>query len=298
MNARVHPITARRGLREQSPHWGCRTLVELVSASVDTDLQGVGATPYVGDYSATGVRVPAAPTVDQSHRYLIRLCGAEIPGGAGLVVRGIRQAVTLRAEYPRTSEQGLITGTFVFEREITSPWWHFVDGNVSFHLKWTQQVQSRRSVYDPAQLPGTSPSTWGVDSALLYVPPPVIIGPPPPYTPPGAGIPPGRDVDWLGTLRELRYPWSNTDWSLSVPVMGPGVVVFYASVYQTNPSTRVPPPQLTPPAPFTDPLQCALRPEDQFLIQHPSCRYGRVAGALLVELFPDCGEMPRGDHAC
>jgi len=261
-----------------------------VSASVDSDYQGIGASPVPGDYSTTGVRVPAAPTIDQNHRYLIRLCGAEIPGGAGLVVRGIRQAVTLRAEYARLSEQGLPAGTFVFEKEVTSPWWHFMDGNVSFHLKWTQQVQSRRSVYDPRQLPGASPSTWGVDSALIYTPNPLglFVGP---YVPPGAGVPPGRDVDWLGTLRELRYPWDNTDWDLSVPVIGPGVVTLWASVYQTNTATRIPPPQLTPPAPFTDPLQCALRPEDQFLIQHPTCKYGRVAGALLLELFPCCGDM-------
>jgi hypothetical protein len=290
MSARVQ--TLHRGLRAKSPHWacGCHTLVELVSGSVDNDLLGVGASPVPGDFSYTGVRVPAAPTIDQNHRYLIRLCGAEVPTGSGLIVRGVRLAATMRAEVPQTDPAG---GTFVFEREIVSPFWHFVDGNVSFHLRWTQQVQSVRTVFDPLQLPGSSPSTFGVDSALLYTPNALgpFLGV---YVPPGRGIPPGRDVDFLGTIRDAgRYPWTNTDWDLSVPVVGPGVVTLWASVFQTDPTHRIPPPQLAPPAPFTDPLVCGLRPEDQFLMQFPTCNYGRVAGALLLDLFPCCGDMEK-----
>lgn len=285
-------LQLKRGLKASSSLWACRRRVELVSVAVDDDLQGVGATPVVGDFSSTGVRVPNTPTVDQSHRYLIRLCGAEVPSGAGLVIRGVRQAVTLRAEYAQTDQQENPIGTFVFEKEVESPWWHFIDGNVSFHFKWAQQVQSVRHIFDPLQLPGTSPSTFGIDSALLYTPNALgpFVGP---YVPPGAGIPPGRDVDFLSVLREIRYPWRNTDWTLSVPLEGPGVLVMYASVRQTNPDTRLAPPQLTAPAPFNDPLQCALRPEDQFLIQHPTCRYGRVAGAMVVDLFPCCADMER-----
>jgi hypothetical protein len=289
MSARIH--TLRRGLCAESPHWDCASRLELVSAAVDDDLLGIGASPVPGDFSMTGVRVPATATVDQSHRYLIRLCGAEIPGGAGLVVRGIRLAATMRAEILRTSELGVPAGAFVFEREVVSPFWHFPDGNVSFHLRWTQQVQSRRFIFSAGQVPGTSPSTFGVDSALLYTPGPGGIFPVV-YTPPGAGIPPGRDVDFLGTIRDAgRYPWTNTDWDLSVPVIGPGVVTLWASVYQTNPETRIAPPQLTPPPPFTDPLVCGLRPEDQFLMQFPAdAVYGRVAGALLLDLMPCCGD--------
>lgn len=287
MSARIH--TLRHGLSASNKLWSCPSRVELVSAAVDTDLQGIGGSPYLGDFSSTGLRVPTAPTVDQQHRYLFRLCGAEIPTGAGLYVVGMRQAVTLRAEFQRTNEQGLITGVFPFEREVVSPWWRFTDGNVSFHLKWSQQVQSNRTILS-AGVPGTSPSTFGVDSALLYNPGPGGIFPVV-YDPPGAGIPPGRDVDWLGTIRELRYPWGSTSWDISVPCYGPGVVTLYASVFQTNPSTRIPPPQLTPPAPFTDPVVCGMRVEDQFLVQFPLCNYGRVAGALLLDLFPCCGEM-------
>lgn len=292
MSARIH--TLRRGLRAGSTHWKTPTLLEIVSASVDNDLMGIGSSPVPGDFSATGVRVPNAPTADQNHRYVIRLCGAEIPGGAGLVIRGIRLAATMRFEHQVNPLGG--AGLFVFEREIVSPFWHFIDGNVSFHVRWTQQVQSVRSVFDQLQQPGSSPSTFGVDSALVYTPNPLgpFLGP---YVPPGAGIPPGRDVDFLGTIRDpSRYPWTNTDWSLSVPVIGPGVVTLWASVYQTNPETRIAPPALVPPAPFTDPLVCGLRPEDQFLIQFPLANYGRVAGALLLDLFPCWGDGESHDR--
>jgi hypothetical protein len=286
----VVSLASRRGLTSRSGHWDCRTRVELVSAAYDPDYEGIGSSPVVGDLGGTGIRVPATATVDQRHRYLFRLCGKEIPAGKMMIVRGLRQLVTLRADYTITGEvPGQPLGTFVFEREVTSPGWHFNDGNVSFHLKYTTQVQSVRSVFDPLQLPGTSPSTFGVDTAFLYTPNPLgpFLGP---YNPPGAGIPPGRDVDWLGTLRDVRYPWDNTDWSLSVPCYGPGVVTLWASVFQTNPTTRIAPPQQVPPAPWTDPISDAYRPEDLFLIQHPTCKYGRVGGALLLDLYPDVFE--------
>lgn len=287
---KVVSLASRRGLTAGSPLWACPTRVELVSAAVDTDVIGIGSTPFLGDFSQTGIRVPASPTTDQSHRYLFRLCGAEVPSGAGLVIRGVRQLVTVRAEYP--IENGdVAAGTFPFEREVTSPLWHFTDGDVSFHLRWQRQVQGLRYAPDLLQVAGTSPSSFGVDTALLYD---ASTGLGPfggPYVPLGAGIPPGLAADFLGTIRDVRYPWSNTDWSLSVPVQGPGVLVLYASVYQTNPATRIKPPQLVPPAPFTEPVLCGMRPEDQFLIQHPTCNYGRVAGALLLDLFPCCGDV-------
>lgn len=267
-----------------------------MSTSSDSDFDGIGSSPVLGDISETGIRVPAAFTVDQRHRYLFRLCGAEIPAGKMLIVRGLRQLVTLRAEYNITGEAvpAPPLGTFAFEREVTSPLWHFVDGNVSFHLKYTTQIQSVRSTFDPLQLPGTSPNMFGVDTSFMYTPNPLgpFLGP---YNPPGAGIPPGRDVDFLGTLRDLRYPWDNTDWSLSVPCYGPGVVTLWASVHQTNPATRIAPPQQVPPAPWTDPIADAYRPEDLFLIQHPTCKYGRVGGALLLDLYPDVFEEPEHD---
>jgi len=133
-------------------------------------------------------------------------------------------------------------------------------------------------------LAGASPSTAGLDSALLYVPPLLA----PTYTPPGAGIPPGKSVFQLGTWHDLRYPWHDTHWDMSLPVHGPGRLVLYASVHQTDSDTR---PRITIPTAGIE----VLRPEDQFVSafesQDVTVFYGRVAGALTVELFPCCGYL-------
>jgi len=109
----------------------------------------------------------------------------------------------------------------------------------------------------------------GLDSVLLYTPPLA------PYIALGAGIPPGDAVGDLGTMRDIRYPWGSTDWTISELVKGPGAVAFYASVFQTNAEGR----------PFY-PGVLGMRPEDQFISNFPEAIYGRVAGAMIVEIFP------------
>jgi len=271
-------------LTQHDERWNdCPYVVELVSAAWDPDFLGIGSSPYEGDVGYTGIRVPAQPTVDQAHRYLYRLVGIEIPGGRMIVVRGVRQYVSLRT--PGIAPPAGVQVPLEFD--VESPFWHFIDGNVSWHLRWEANLQTRLNVFDRNQLPGTSPSLAGLDSALLYVPPlfpPVHFGPD--YVPPGAGIPPGKNVFQLGTWHDLRYPWTNTDWDMSLPIHGPGRLVFYASVHQTNSATR--PAIAVPPAGIG-----VLRPEDQFVSAFESAEtpvfYGRVAGALSVELFPCCG---------
>ncbi len=266
----------RGALPANDPRWDKRALVEVVTAAYDTDALGVGTTPYVGDVATTGLHVPTLAS-SPSNRCLFRLAAAAVPDKRGVVLRGIRTLVTMRQEY--TDAQ---TGaTFVFEREVESPLWAFQDGNVSWHLRWMNPSQSSRFAADPdpAHLPAMSPSSWGLDSALLYTPPAAV------YAPLGGGIPPGRGVDYLGTWRDMRYPWTNTDWNLEVPIVGPGVVVLYASVKQTNPSTRAPMPT------FMNPVIDGWRKEDQFLLQHSQAIYGHVAGALALELFPDVKDM-------
>lgn len=269
-------------ISEHDHRWSCRTVIELVSAAIDIDLLGVGSTPYLGDVAYTGIRVPTTPTADQSHRYLFRLCGVQIPGGKSIVVRGLRQLITLRAATESPADSGLF---YPLEIEQVSPFWHFVDGDVSWHVKHHTNIFGQQQS-DALQLPGTSPGLRGLDTSLLYTPP--II----PYVPPSAGIPPGSDVDGsLGTIREIRFEWDETDWTLSTTVSGPGLVVFYASVHQTNPATRTQVPNTV-----TD--VGALRPEDRFLLATRDPRvpvdqpgeiaiYGRVAGAMTVELFPN-----------
>lgn len=265
-------------LAADDPRWNCRMVVELASETFDPDYLGIGSTPW-GDATGFGVRIPPEPTLDYSHRYLIRLCQVEISPRRAVVIRGIWQYATIRC-LPEQREPDC--EQVPVELEITSPEWHFADGNISWHLRWEPTRFSPESVFDANQLPGTSPSISGQDTALLYLPPFA-----PTYTPPGAGIPPGADVQLLGTIRELRYT-ERSDRELSVPVIGPGRVTFYASVHQTNPETR-----------------CAInippgvgRPEDQFVAafeaDEEEVRYGRVAGGIAVELFPCCEDLEKG----
>lgn len=281
MGAPVIPLQSRRlsGSRfvsDRDPRWACHNTIELVSASFDSDYAAIGSSAYPGDVAGTGVVVPAAPTADEHGRYLFRLCGICIPNGASIVVRGVRLAVRLVAPVP---QDGAPNFPLYFDQ--VSPFWHFVDGNVSFHLKQHSNVFAR--VFDPAQLPGTSPTFKGLDTARLYT-----LGAAVPVN----GTPPGVDVEGLGTIRDPgRFPWTNTDWEIAVPVGGPGLVVLYASVFQTNPATRRAIPNVANPA--------ALLPEDQFILatkQSTSeiARYSHVAGAVTVEMFPCC--RAPGEH--
>jgi hypothetical protein len=241
-------------------------IVEIASAASDDDLIGIGGSSYKGDLGRTGVPVPSDPTATQDNRFLIRLCGVYVPTGGAITVRGLRQGVLLRGQ--RTVGEGEAAVTTTFEREQVSPFWQFPDGNISWHLRWLK-TESTAYGCDAAQEPGTSPNTQGTDSALLYLPPFS------PYKAPNAGMPLGDPVGSLGTWRDIRFPWENTDWSLEQVLCGPGKVVLYASVHQTNASVRVE-------ANF--PALDGMREEDLFLSSfYSTCRYGRVAGAIIYE---------------
>lgn len=239
----------------------CPNIVEVSSAAWDRDLTGIGSTPWQGDLGSTGVRVPTAPTTSPNNRYLIRLCGVEIPVGFSILIRGLRQFASLR-------HTETINGLpLIIERPIVTPLWRFLDGNISWHLR-IQKQQFAPLQFDSVQAPGTDPSQRNLDSALLYVPPLV------PYVAPGNGLPPGEAVGQLGTFRDIRFPWDDVNWTMSALVPGPGSVVFYASVFQPS---------------FVDrplyPSVAGVVPEDQFLSNFRDARYGRVAGAMIFEML-------------
>jgi hypothetical protein len=255
-------------LRADDARWqSCDNIVELASSASDVDSTVIGTSPYLGDRATTAVPVPVAPTLSQDNRYLFRLCGVEIPVGFGIVIRGLRQGATIR-HVEQTNGEPLI-----IEREVVSPFWSFLDGNISWHLRLQQQQFAPRG-FDPAQLAGTDPEMRSLDTALLYSPPLV------PYTALGAGQPPGAAVGDLGTFRDMRYQWDQTQWGLSQMIRGPGAVVFYASVHQTDPANRP-----------LYPGVAGMRPEDQFISNFPDAIYGRVAGGMIFELMPCCDEQ-------
>lgn len=249
-----------------------RPTFEIASASFDPELLGVGASPYAGDASSTFLPVPATPTPDQQSRYLFRLCVLPVSSAQVAIVRGVRTYIDLI---------GTLEGsTYPFSVPVKDPNWKFTDGNVSWHLRRLDPGFQDFTV-DPNQVAGTSPRVSGSDSALLYT---QLAAP---YIPPGAGIPPGTAVDFLGTWRDMRYPWTAANWDmLRVPVPGPCTLVLYASVHQTNPETRPTPPD--PDIPGSTALcdTSIIVVEDQFVSSFPDARYGHVGGALLIELAP------------
>lgn len=238
---------------------------EFVSEAISDDFLAIGSSPRLGDIGATGVSIPAAPSAP-GNRYLIRLCGFDIPGGFTARICGIRQLITLRAEVVIVEESPPseeFQAPIQIEQE--SPLWTFPDGNVSWHLVQVPDDAFKNN-YDPVQVSGRSPVMNALSSAEIYVP----------GTTPKSVVPFGTPVANLGTWRDLRYPWSNNQWTLDNRVVGPGKVILYASVKQTNPETR---------PVRRSPLDLgAIQREDRFLLEYPdSARYGRVAGALMVE---------------
>lgn len=255
-------------LRADDSRWqSCDNIVELASASFDPDLQGIGGTPWSGDESSTGIVVPVAPTTSQGNRYLFRLTGVEIPVGYSIIICKVRQLATIRQVDILNEEPRIV------EREIESPLWRFQDGNISWHLRLQQQQFAPRHS-DAAQIAGTSPEMRALDTALLYRAPLT------PYRALNAGYPPGTSVSDLGTFRDLRYPWQSQATPLNILVRGPGAVVFYASVHQTNPEDRPLYPSVR-----------GMRPEDQFISNFTQAVYGRVAGGLVFEMQPCCDEQ-------
>lgn len=273
LGARSGTATDRSALAKDDYRWGdgCRHLIEVSSTAHDPDFNGVGSSPWTGDTGNTAVPVPAAATTSQNNRYLFRLCGIEIPGGRSMVIKGLRQLATIRA--PTRDENNLL---LTVEREVVSPFWHFLDGNISWHLRWQQErFAPYPNAAAVAPTPGTSPQMLGYGTALLYRT--TIV----PYTALANGIPPGGPMADLGTWRDMRFPWGNTDWSMNHVVRGPGAIVLYASVHQTSTTNR----PLYPDA-------NGMRPEDRFIseFQNEGVIYGHVGGAMLVELLPCCTE--------
>lgn len=259
--------------------WRGRNLVELSSSSFDPDRQSIGSSPLVGDMGNVGVVVPAAPTSSQANRYLIRHCGFQVPSGKSAIIHAVRQLVTIRqVELVDTFLDGggrLPEGNQLLlrpaELEVTSPGWSFTDGNVSFHLTW--QGDRQTPFVDPTgTTAGTSKDLYGLDAALLFAG-----ASPLPYAAPNGGVPPGAGFGDLYCWYDVRFKWGEAAFNQHILCEGPGVVTLWSSVHQTDPTTR----------PTLDVVDTgAMRPEDRFLATFRNARYGRVAGALVVETLP------------
>lgn len=258
--------------------------MELTAHGFDENLQlALGGDPY-GGMTSVGLRVPTALTPTNKSRYLFLLATFQIPERMHARILGYRQLVTIGQSVPGTD--GALP--YPVEFLVTSPFWHFSDGNISWHV---QRIGKRlpyqvRPATAPAPLRGTA-FRFAQGPALLYEN----------FTVPGSGnlyvdmdtyTPPNQGRPWGTGMRSGFNTFYDNhtayDYGEIVPmeadVEGPEVIGFFASVSQTDPSTR---PLLNAPA-VASTYSLGISPEDQFLLNFPNAVYWRVGGSLLVEI--------------
>jgi hypothetical protein len=275
-----------------------RKVLEFSAAGFDENLQGFGGDPY-GGQSNVGIRIPALATPNPQSRYLVQLASFSLPEGRHAKIIGYRQLVTIGGV------QTAGTPPYPIEFQVTTPMWHFVDGNISWHMR---SLGSQPTAGIPSSvLTGAVPQPLDTfayrfatsGSAMLYetaaIPP--VAGNPgtlyvdlTAYTPPNQGRPWGKALRSGGNLStffglQTTYETANAWRSLDIDVEGPDTFAFFASVYQSNPASRQ---VLTVPTTF---YPGGVPPEELFLLNFPAgegfngVNYFRVGGSLIVE-FP------------
>lgn len=263
-----------------------RSRFEVASYGFDPDLCCLGSDPS-GSIISAGLRVPTLATTSRATRYLFQLATVKL-GKCPVWLVGIGQMLTL---YTNTA---LGSGVPVapVERFVRSdPSYHFTDATVSWHLRYLRSVPSylrKHNVLETESFAwrwsGSSPALVFEDATFNaanldgrghpdnYVP---LTG----YTPPYGGQPPGVDVAGLGTFNSIEFPWDNPNAQAIEPVKleGPGALVLYASVWQTNPGTRA---VVQAPAAYPAPIDLG---EAGFVLDFPGAVYGRIGGLLRLE---------------
>lgn len=269
---------------------------EIVTTGIDEELQLIGGDAY-GHINSVGLRVPtlatalAAPVVDGAPfpnpligRYLFMLASFSIAAGANSRIRGWRQLLTIGVKQ-HDDELGF---TRVAEQLVTSPFWRFQDGNVSWHLMDMGPPGAQGVPNDVSNPNDLENFTFrnSITPALLYETATLPVADPfyidlTAYTPPNQGRPWGTSfLPGFTTMYDLREPWSQggLQWqSLDIPIAGPRTIALFASIRQTNPNTRV---TLHAPATF---YPEGLSQEEQFLLNFPNAIYWRVGASLIVD---------------
>lgn len=245
---------------------------EVSTTGVDENLQLVGGNPY-RTRSTVGIRVPTLPTGPRN-RYLIMLAFARIAVSQRIRVVAMRQMATLGAYV-----DGGAGALYLQEQQITSPWWAFPDGNISWHLK---RVAPGNNMGPHNGNREGMAYRYAMGSAILFEKPGAPIdgkG----YVAPYGGIPPGSSLmsEYDG-FKDTRSPWQ-TPIPLDLEVEGPCDIVLFASVKQTSAADR----QNPPPVQTTT----GVATEDSFVSNNPSAVYWRVSGSLIFEDIPSSFEL-------
>jgi hypothetical protein len=259
----------------------CRQYERLIVSTSQIDLAytGIGSSPMAGDINGAGIVIPDTRTPNRSRRYLMRLCGVNVNEGARVIVRSIRQLLTIGA-VTESNQPGV---GYPYELAVTSPVWRFVDGNVSWHLR---KVNPKVPEAGPRQFNDVAPlvtpysaSQYGISSTIL-----TRDGAGGAYVPLNGADAYGDPVAGLGTFYDMRYPWPNSTEpaDLGIEVSGACDLVIFASVYQTDPTTRI--------VPAVAPNLLTIGPEDRFLAAFPNARYHRIGAEMVVDI---CNPVPK-----
>lgn len=243
------------------------TRFEQSTAGFDPAFQGIGSDPYGGS-SNVGLRVEPfpPPTNTPQTRYLYLLSAIGVNAGERLHIVGLRQMLTIGATVG--------TGNYILEQQVTTPYWHFSDANVSWHL---MRIPPNKLAIENAFNSVDKMHGYGRSPSLLFQKAPSEGGG---YKPPYGGRPPGEPLtDSLGCFYDIRFPWVDDHaWdSMDVEVEGPCDIALFASVQQTSPDTRT-----ILDIPDAGCIPC-IPCEDTFVAQFDNARYWRVAGSIIFE---------------
>lgn len=255
-----------------------RSITEVTSSGHDDARTMVGSSAFQNDPSSTGLTIPKTPSA-LNNPFLFQLCGITITSYEAIRIRGLRTYVDIRGIANQLDQGGNIIGTYPLVMPVTSPLWSFTDGFASYHLRFNRgpnQTQGGRSFGRP----NITNNIGSTGSALIYQG-----AVPNPYT---IGRMVGDPIGSLGTVRDQRFAWNAQSAMEDVDyvVEGPGTLVLYAAVKQTNPATRS---QLQLPPGFD---LGSLGPEDRAVyswsqlpnLVAPGLQYGRIMGSIVGEL--------------
>ncbi len=255
-------------------------VIEASTVGYDPDRQGIGSSPVTGDAGNSVLFIPQTAT-GPHNRYLFRLCGFAVPPGGKARLIGLRQIATIAQMFAVDTETD--SWSYKLERAIETAHWAFPDANISWHLRVL-----RGPVMTPSPFPaGSNPqpnwsmNLYGTNSALILARPPSL-------DPGNGGVPPGEGIGSLGTFTDIRFPWVNNAHSdaFGHEIVGPAIVSLWASVRQTNTTTRPYLPQGQVPTDVS-----GLTPEDRFLLSFGDppnnfVRYRHIGGGLVANVGP------------
>lgn len=217
---------------------------ELSTFGIDEANQGLTTDPFVPASTPTslGLRIPPVISTTPQPRYLFLLAQRNLSRGK-TVIRGIRQGLTIGTSLSNSSDVPLTAEEFL----VTSPFWKFSDGNVSWHL--VREPNDSRVL----QRPNTDAASWAymesTTPAMLYQTfsnSNINANGQPYYYDIGmtAYLPPSpnawQPIAGLGNFKDMRFPWNLPTNSVAIDetVEGSCKISLYASVLQTNPTTR------------------------------------------------------------